>query len=210
MRDIFFDLPFVSHRTCTQRYDRSPSNGSLRISCVIVGSAYRIGSPIRALFDLDNVGMYDASGRLWRLEISLYQQTRRPLSFLFKYCLKAQIFEVILPTPVNTANADHMPLSIRFAAHHRRSILDSSLSIRKFNSKLPRSLFDLCDFEANAVYITQRNTTRSRLTFERCAHISINSAVFSGVDLGGTNVSELKCRGQKIPSASTKKFLRLL
>ncbi|KYN15537.1 hypothetical protein ALC57_12238 [Trachymyrmex cornetzi] len=31
MRDIFFDLPLVSHRTCTQRYDHSPSNGSLRI-----------------------------------------------------------------------------------------------------------------------------------------------------------------------------------
>lgn len=62
--------------------------------------------------------------------------SRRPLSFLSKHCLKAQIFEVILPTLVNTANADRTPLSIRFAARHRQPDLSF---FPKSDSKLESS-----------------------------------------------------------------------
>lgn len=116
--------------------------------------------------------------------------SRRPLSFLFKRCLKAQIFEVILLTPVNTANADRTPLSIRFAAHHRQPVTRPCLSLGLTRSSIQAAAVS-CRFMRlrSKRNVTQRDTTRhnvtrSRLTFERRAYVLINSTVFSGVDLG--------------------------
>lgn len=71
--------------------------------------------------------------------------------------LKAQIFEVILPTPVNTANADRTPPSTCFAAHHRQPAARPCPSPGSTRSELPRSVVDLCDPGANA---TRHDTTR--------------------------------------------------
>lgn len=71
--------------------------------------------------------------------------------------LKAQIFEVILPTPVNTAKADRTPLSTRFAAHHRQPAARPCPSPGSTRSELLQSPVDLCDPEANA---TRHDTTR--------------------------------------------------